>query len=654
MSQKTMLADAMETPARLIKPSIIAFMLMVGVFGFDQIFGAHVGCLPYVLILFVFLRTTKNQLTSLVLGVIATVFAIATLAVAVQGAGVLTSTLVDGVLSVPLIWIMVVWVRKMNHLNRQAHVRTEQLIALFENSNEGIVMADRAGRIILANAFIERMFHYKQGELLHKEITSLFSERSLSEGGICFQSKLGESQECNSRVEMTAVDRNGNEFPVEVNISPCCKHRPETIIAFVVDLSERKKHQRLMEKNLGTIQTHNLELEATVVRRTRELEVANAQLRKSQHFYKLMAKNFPDGVIGILDEDMRFILVDGQDLDQLGLHESAAIGDASIDSTNSAVASVNPGLLQEVYQGKSIYVDIVFRGRDYALSAVPIDSHGPEIKEILVVIKDISRRKRLEKDLIKTLEKEKELNILKSRFVTMASHEFRTPLTTILSSAFLLENYTREQFDREKQKHFDRIKRAVHGLTEILNDFLSLGKLEEGRIHVSYTEVEFYGYIEGIVQEMISLKKADQTIEFYRENESAHGVVDRQLTKNVIVNLLSNAIKYSPRQGLISVRCKNANGYLCVEIVDNGMGIPKEEQKHIFKRFFRANNVTGIEGTGLGLNLVRKYVKLLNGRIEFESEPGIGTTFRIYFPINPNHPELQNYGNNYELQHLIN
>lgn len=236
-----------------------------------------------------------------------------------------------------------------------------------------------------------------------------------------------------------------------------------------------------------------------------------------------------------------------------------------------------------------------------------------------------------EQKLLKALEKERELGELKSRFVSMASHEFRTPLSSILSSASLIELYNKkEQFDKQ-YRHIDRIKSSVRNLTAILNDFLSLEKLESGKVSLSLKTTNFKSYVEDIKEELKVILKEGQTIDHYHEGDHTISI-DPNLVKNILLNLLSNAIKYSPENKPIKIVSHNMDNKFRIEVTDKGMGIPEEDQKHMFSRFFRANNVSNIQGTGLGLTIVKRYLDLMYGKIWFESKLGEGTTFYVEIP----------------------
>jgi PAS domain S-box-containing protein len=245
----------------------------------------------------------------------------------------------------------------------------------------------------------------------------------------------------------------------------------------------------------------------------------------------------------------------------------------------------------------------------------------------------INRLAESKREVMQALERERELNELKSRFITTASHEFRTPLGTILSSVSLIARYQNKEDQEKREKHVERIKSAVNNLTEILNDFLSLEKLEEGIIRNNPKTIHIEKFIKDIIEEMRALLKSGQYIH-YQHNGDFEIEIDSQLLKNVLINLISNAIKYSPENKEIWVNSEVANGNIKIDVIDQGIGIPDQDKPHLFERFFRANNVSNIQGTGLGLNIVKKYIELMNGEISFKSQCGKGTTFTVIIPVN--------------------
>jgi PAS domain S-box-containing protein len=235
--------------------------------------------------------------------------------------------------------------------------------------------------------------------------------------------------------------------------------------------------------------------------------------------------------------------------------------------------------------------------------------------------------------LSQALEKEKDLNELKSRFVSMASHEFRTPLSTILSSTYLVSKYTAAEDQPKRDKHLQRIVSSVNMLTDILNDFLSVGKIEEGKIQVRYVEFDLKKFINDLISELQPIFKKGQSI-IYNHSGDENLILDPTMLRHIAVNLLSNAIKFSPEDSVIEINTNlKDNAKLILSVKDDGIGISKEDQEHLFERFFRGTNVTNIQGTGLGLHIVAKYAELMNGKVEAKSTLEKGTEFIISFDL---------------------
>lgn len=240
--------------------------------------------------------------------------------------------------------------------------------------------------------------------------------------------------------------------------------------------------------------------------------------------------------------------------------------------------------------------------------------------------------KQREAELEQSLAKEKELGELKSRFVSMASHEFRTPLSTILSSVSLIGRYTETSQQENRDKHIQKIKSSVTHLTGILNDFLSMNKLEEGKTRAFFEDFDICELIIEVTEELKTILKNGQSLKTKCNFEQKIICSDAKIVKNIMINLISNAIKYSPEDSEIDCNINKIDDAISFSVTDKGIGIPEDEQKHLFDRFFRATNVTNIEGTGLGLNIVKGYVEILGGNITFESTRYVGTKFTVNFP----------------------
>lgn len=240
----------------------------------------------------------------------------------------------------------------------------------------------------------------------------------------------------------------------------------------------------------------------------------------------------------------------------------------------------------------------------------------------------IQRLAKSQQELIHSLDKEKSLNDLKSRFITTASHEFRTPLGTILSSAALAMKYDDDKKEL-RFKHLERIKVSVKNLTQILNDFLSMDKLDEGLVRNSPENINVASFINDLIDEMENFLRKGQKIIF--EKSSVNNVnLDKHLLKNSLLNLISNGIKYSNEDSEIIVKVENIGNLIIFAVKDNGIGIPKEEQVYLFDRFFRAKNAINIQGTGLGLSIVQRYIQIMGGDLKFTSDEN-GTEFQLIF-----------------------
>ncbi|HEY4327583.1 MAG TPA: PAS domain-containing sensor histidine kinase [Mucilaginibacter sp.] len=231
-----------------------------------------------------------------------------------------------------------------------------------------------------------------------------------------------------------------------------------------------------------------------------------------------------------------------------------------------------------------------------------------------------------------SLKKEKELGQLKSRFVSMASHEFRTPLSTVQSSALLIDKYALVPDTGKIQKHVGKIITAVGNLTGILNEFLSLDKLEGGKVEPTFSLFDLVRLGEDIAEQMQMVAKQNQSIIYQHTGTDRMVNLDKNLLKNCILNLISNAIKYSGENTFIEFNTEIDEQKCTITIRDNGIGIPETDRKHLFEAFFRAHNTGNIPGTGLGLNIVARYTRLMNGQVNFESNVNQGTLFTLSFP----------------------
>lgn len=236
-----------------------------------------------------------------------------------------------------------------------------------------------------------------------------------------------------------------------------------------------------------------------------------------------------------------------------------------------------------------------------------------------------------ETEIRSALKKERELNQLKSRFVSMVSHEFRTPMTAIRICAELLEHQTLSE--EQRHRYFKQIQTSIHGMTHLLDEVLLLGKTESGRFEYNPEPIDLQDFCCELVEGLRVMLNTQHQVIYTYTGQSEPVAVDRVLLHHILTNLLSNAIKYSPAGGEVQFELDCQNGVVVIRIRDRGIGIPLQDYDRLFDPFHRASNVVGIQGTGLGLAITKNCVELHQGRIEFESQEGQGTTFMVTLPV---------------------
>jgi len=257
-----------------------------------------------------------------------------------------------------------------------------------------------------------------------------------------------------------------------------------------------------------------------------------------------------------------------------------------------------------------------------------------KVEERTVILKEaLQRLEESQVELNEALDKERQLNEIKGRFVSMASHEFRTPLSTILSSASLISKYTTTEEQEKRSRHINRIKDSVKHLNDLLEDFLSLGKLDEGKIGAVFTSFNLPETIAETAEDIKGILKGGQIIDHQHQGECMV-VADRKMIKNIMINLISNAVKFSEINAVISIRSNIAEGVARISVQDHGIGISEEDQEHLFSSFFRGKNATNIQGTGLGLHIVKRYLDLMGGSVALKSKLEEGTTVSLTIPVN--------------------
>jgi len=493
-------------------------------------------------------------------------------------------------------------------LKKHEETQLERLSLVASKTNNAVFITDEQGRTVWLNGSVEKMTGYNRAELIGKTPGEVLQGADTDKATIA---KM--SQQLKKHLPVSEVIKNyrkdGTVFWINMDIAPVFKN--DKLVNFI-----------------------GVGIDVTELVHAREVEKIKNSLEHRQKLFNEIAKNFPDGIIGVLDKNFHYVFAGGTEIKKLGLARNELIGDKIFDHLSEKSNADALPFLTKALAGESVTFEAEMKGRIYAINAVPLfASEEKTAEQILVVLYNITRRKKAEEEVIEALEQQKELNELKSKFVSIASHEFRTPLSAILSSTFLIAKYSQLHEEEKAQKHIERIEASVRSLTDILNDFLSLGRIEDGKVENHVSEFDVVEFCEAIADEMQPSIKKGQTIIYSHEGEKIIFFLDKQHLKNILTNLLTNAAKYSAEGKTIWLTSAFTNGQMQFTVKDEGIGIPDEDQPNLFQTFFRANNAANIQGTGMGLHIVKRFLDIMGGTIRFASKENKGSEFTIQFPV---------------------
>ncbi|MEZ4829740.1 MAG: PAS domain S-box protein [Bacteroidia bacterium] len=526
---------------------------------------------------------------------------------------------------------------------------------LFQICEEGLLVIDKSGTIVAANPKLESIFGYENGTLAGHPMNDLIPQRFIDTHDR-FHAQYFDSphfRPMGKGKDLLGLRKSGEEFPVEISLNPVETTAGRYVVAIAVDISERKKYERnlLRNRNLLTAIIENAVDGIVTISRNGIIESANHAAEKLFGYEKgeLLGQKInilmPAPHSNKHDEYIQnYIRTGKQKIIGIGREVSGLKKDGSrfpfylsVSEVDHGEEKIFAGIIHDLTHQKEAEAELKqYSEKLEQRVEARTEALAQAIGELEVEIKE---RKQAEQALLQNqkkiqtaLEKERELNELKSRFVSMASHEFRTPLATILSSISLVTRYDGKDHADKRDKHINRIKSNVRHLTNILNDFLSLSKLEEGVIEINPEVFSLPEWIKELAEELEEQKKAGQKFFYSHTGTETTVELDPHLLKNILFNLISNAIKYSPENKEIFITTDLNAETLTLTIEDQGMGIPEADQPYMFERFFRAKNAINIQGTGLGLSIVKRYIDLMKGEISFVSNYGKGTIFTIKIP----------------------
>jgi PAS domain S-box-containing protein len=508
--------------------------------------------------------------------------------------------------------------------------------SVFQTAIDGIIVINALGIIEEINDAALTLFKYNREDVIGKNVHVLMPEPHHTNHDTYVKDYINTRKPKIIGIgrEVEGKRKDGTTFPFRLAVSEIILENETMFTGFIHDLTKERKAQ-------NELKTYVDNLEHIVEERTRMLEQSKASLEdeiikkeatenellESQKLYETISKNFPNGTISVLDKSLNFLFIEGQGLRDLGFGTKELIGKNYLNVIQKEMRDFVNQKLQIVFDDIPSTFEMEHNSFTFRVRAVPLKNKSDETDRILLVESNITQQKNAEREIVNSLQKEKELNEMKSKFVSMASHEFRTPLSTILSSASLIDKYVNVDQVEKIDRHTSRIQNNVRNLTMILNDFLSLEKLENTNV---LSEIEPFDIIEcasEVKEDMQLLKKESQKISLEHNLTDSMVNSDRFIIQNILTNLLSNAIKYSGAGGLITVDISQDQKDLKITVKDDGIGISADDQKQLFQRFFRAANSGNIQGTGLGLHIFKRYVEVLGGTLFFESELDKGSTF---------------------------
>lgn len=488
---------------------------------------------------------------------------------------------------------------------------------LSESVSEGILVVNHEQLIVAANGSAHQMFGYDDEELIGQPLNILIPTTHRKAHGGHFKGfvKGGEKRQMGQGRTLYGCKKNGEEFPVEAGLNPLELYGSKYVMALVTDITERKKAE---EELRLWFQIFNESLNEIYVFDATTLQFINVNTGAQKN-------------IGYTTEELK--------------HKTPV--DIKPDFNEEAFRKV----LHPLLKGKVQKLEFETSHQRKNGSCYPVEVHlqfssiGSR-KIFVAIILDITERKEYTENLEKTvkertgqleeaLKAEKELGDLKTKFLSLVSHEFKTPLSSILTSTTLLTKYTQTEQQEKRDKHLQTIKSKVKYLDNILNDFLSVERIESGKVNYNYSSFPLSKVVNEVIYDSNMLLKEGQEIQYPKNIDEIVLDFDEKILELALSNLVHNAIKYSPENTTIAIQVDQDGEQYYLEIIDEGIGIPESEQKFIFERYFRAKNALLNQGTGIGLNIAKRHLQNLGGDITFKSAENKGSEFKINLPKQP-------------------
>ena len=516
----------------------------------------------------------------------------------------------------------------------------KKLTIAIEQSPVSIVVTDPQGNFEYISPAFTEITGYTLEDVIGKHTRILQSGQTSSDTYRGLWSTITIGQTWNG--EWLNKKKNGELYWEKVVISPIANDKGEivNIVAIKEDITERKRaEQEILELNTSLekkVKERTVDLARTNEQLVDEIEerkrVDKALMAKTEELEKFFTLSLD--LLGITDLHGNFLKVNNAFETTLGYPTSYFVNKNfahflhpdDVEITAEVVRRLGEKVTTEGFINRYRTINGQYRSIEWHVVLVG--------ERLYAAARDVTERLQLEETLMATIAREKELSDLKSRFVSMASHEFRTPLATILMAAETLLNYWKKLDEERIHGKLNTVVEQVKHLTGIVTNVLQVSRIQEGKITFIPKETDLVNLVNSAVHSFNMDKTLQSKISFSSDLEEQNMPLDKQLMQQVMNNLLSNAVKYSQPDPHVEVSITRIDNDIQISVKDNGVGIPEQDMPNMFQPFFRAGNVFNIEGNGLGLTIVRECVRLHGGDVSFTSIQGKGSTFFVNLPVN--------------------
>lgn len=511
-----------------------------------------------------------------------------------------------------------------------------RLQGILQAALDCIVTIDDHGRIIEFNRAAEETFGFSSAEAIGRDMVELIVPpefRDRHRHGMRQHLETGASRMMGRRVDLVALRADGSEFPCELTITRFEVAGKPVFTAFIRDITERKAAER-------RIQELNANLDLEVQRRTEELRATIAVLKRTQgkleqaHAVARLAyteMNLDTGERAWSREMYSIFGFPESDVPPPFAEAFGRVHPEDQPRLRDFFAQFREGVPPQFADYRIVLPGGAVRWVREISEFKPSPAGGRG--QIDSTLYDITERKLAESELLAAIDRERQLGQLKTNFLQMITHEYRTPLGVITSSAEILERYHERLSPEERQQQLREIRQHALHLASLVEEVLFLGKAEAGAIELELRALPLKPFLQGLIREAVTALGAERNVDLTIENLPERLPLDERLLRHILGNLLSNALKYSTLDRTVWVAARGHGDRLSLRIRDEGIGIPLEDRPRVFQTFHRASNVGTVSGSGLGLVIVKRCVDLHGGTIELQSELGQGTEVVVTLPL---------------------